>query len=213
MSDVAEALSPPIEALVRLSASLADQTTNEAVLRAALASADSVQVEEVLLQAHLFVGYPATIEALALLRSLGGPAETGEGESLPSVVEGPSAGPERAERVMEEVYRERMDRVRETMRGLHPDLETWMVFDGYGRVLGRPGLSLICRELCIVAILAAVGRSRQLHSHLFGALHVGAPPGQIGAALEVGLEGGSETWRTAASELWSQVQARFEEHV
>ena len=48
-----------------------------------------------------------------------------------------------------------------------------MITEGYGKVLGRPGLDLPRRELCIVAACAATGQDRQLHSHLHGALNVG----------------------------------------
>jgi 4-carboxymuconolactone decarboxylase len=48
-----------------------------------------------------------------------------------------------------------------------------MVVEGYGKVLGRPGLDLPRRELCIVAACAATAQDRQLHSHLHGAINVG----------------------------------------
>ena len=61
------------------------------------------------------------------------------------------------------------DRLRENIRHLHPLLDDWMIDEGYGKVLSRPGLDLPRRELCIVAACAATGQDRQLHSHLHGA--------------------------------------------
>jgi 4-carboxymuconolactone decarboxylase len=58
-----------------------------------------------------------------------------------------------------------------------------MIVEGYGKVLGRPGLDLARRELCIVAACAASGQNRQLHSHLLGALNAGASAAHVGAAL------------------------------
>jgi hypothetical protein len=50
-----------------------------------------------------------------------------------------------------------------------------MIVEGYGKVLGRPGLDAgDVRELCIVALLAVAGRAAQLYSHLRGALNAGA---------------------------------------
>src|SRR5947199_4149212 len=64
-------------------------------------------------------------------------------------------------------------RLRYNIRALHPLLDHWMISEGYGKVLSRPGLDLARRELCIVAACASTGQDRQLHSHLHGALNVG----------------------------------------
>jgi 4-carboxymuconolactone decarboxylase len=86
------------------------------------------------------------------------------------------------------------ERLRLNVRDLHPALDSWMVVDGYGKVLGRPGLDLQRRELCIVAACAAMGQDRQLHSHLRGALNVGVEPSALRATLDaiaglIGAEG------------------------
>ena len=54
-----------------------------------------------------------------------------------------------------------------------------MVTEGYGKVLGRAGLDLATRELCIVALLAPQDAGPQLYSHLRGALNVGAAPEDV----------------------------------
>jgi 4-carboxymuconolactone decarboxylase len=51
-------------------------------------------------------------------------------------------------------------------------------------VLSRAPLDLARRELCIVAACAIAKQDRQLHSHLHGALHAGAAPEVVSAALE-----------------------------
>jgi 4-carboxymuconolactone decarboxylase len=81
------------------------------------------------------------------------------------------------------------------VRDLHPALDSWMVVDGYGKVLSRPGLDLPRRELCIVAACAAMGQDRQLHSHLRGALNVGVEPAVLDEALAAiaGLVGAERT--------------------
>ena len=65
------------------------------------------------------------------------------------------------------------------------------------------GLDLARRELCTIAQLAVVQSPRQLHSHLRGALNVGAMPSDIDSVLstvkgDLGPEAGAsaaETWR------------------
>ena len=59
------------------------------------------------------------------------------------------------------------------MRSLSPELDEWMIVDGYGKTLARPGLSAAERELCAVAALAARGAVRQLDPHLEGAERLG----------------------------------------
>ena len=77
------------------------------------------------------------------------------------------------------------EKLRVNIRELHPALDAWMVVEGYGKVLGRPALDLLRRELCIVATCAVARQDRQLHSHLHGALHAGGTPEQVRATLAV----------------------------
>jgi alkylhydroperoxidase/carboxymuconolactone decarboxylase family protein YurZ len=45
----------------------------------------------------------------------------------------------------------------------------WLVLEGYGKVLSRKGLSMMERELCIVAVLTVLKFDDQLYSHINGA--------------------------------------------
>ena len=83
------------------------------------------------------------------------------------------------------VYGSMYERLRENIRVLHPALDDWMITEGYGKVLSRPGLDLPRRELCIVAACAAAGQDRQLHSHLHGALNVGVSRSAMDDAIAV----------------------------
>lgn len=83
-----------------------------------------------------------------------------------------------------------------------------MVVEGYGKVLGRPGLDLPVRELCIVALLAVLGAPRQLHSHLRGALNAGAFVEQVEMAVAE-AESSSDSERGAeARAVWNRVLER-----
>jgi 4-carboxymuconolactone decarboxylase len=203
-------LSPGVEVLVGLSAALAggEPAAVRDWLERAERDADSGAVEEALLQAHLFVGFPAVLNAWVLWREMhAGP---------PAVVEGAVAGrAERGEAVCRTVYGSAYERLRGTVEALHPDLDRWMVEEGYGRVLGRPGLDLAVRELCIVASLVPQRATRQLHSHLRGALHAGASADDIRAALDVavaeaerGRPSDSDDVRDRALATWARVLNR-----
>lgn len=83
-----------------------------------------------------------------------------------------------------------------------------MVVEGYGKVLGRPGLALELRELCIVAMLAVLNVPRQLYSHLRGALNAGASRERIEAALETARALSGTEEMAEALEVWRRVQER-----
>jgi 4-carboxymuconolactone decarboxylase len=142
-----------------------------------------VWVEELLLQSILMVGYPRALIAFTVWRKL---------SAAPAAKSDPdqdySRAPEwtrRGEELCAVVYGENYRKLRESVRDLHPAMDSWMITEGYGRTLARPGLDLRTRELCTVVQTAVLEAPRQLHSHLRGALHAGATFGQIEAALSI----------------------------
>lgn len=171
-------------------------------LDAAARDADGAAVEEVILQSHLFVGFPDALNALAAWREVSGrPAPAASAED-------PAGWTARGERVCASVYGASYARLRENVRALHPDFEDWMVTGGYGRVIGRPGLELATRELCIAALLAAWDAPRQLHSHLRGALNAGASADEVQEAVDaacaaIGAERGGEV-----RALWERIRGK-----
>jgi 4-carboxymuconolactone decarboxylase len=100
------------------------------------------------------------------------------------------------------------DRLRVNIRELHPALDVWMIVEGYGKVLSRPGLDLKRRELCVVAVCAALGQERQLHSHLHGALNAGATPAEVDETLGMVEEMLDPAAKERVAHLWSRVRAR-----
>lgn len=174
-------LSPERAALVRLSAALGsrDAEAVQEALREAGEACPPAQVDEALLQAHLFIGFPDALNAFFAWREIEPRHAASE--------EGELAFRERGEQVCSTVYGQSYEKLRENVDVLHPDLDLWMVSGGYGRVLGRPGLDLATRELCVVALLAAWHAPRQLRSHLRGAFNAGAAAEEVQEALEAGL--------------------------
>jgi 4-carboxymuconolactone decarboxylase len=170
-------------ALVRLGAVIA--AGSEAEVRRSLAEAARVtpaeHVDELVLQSYLFCGFPRALNAAREWRRIApGPAPSSDESEEAGLAEEWRA---RGERTCAAVYGPMYEKLRLNVRDLHPALDAWMVQEGYGKVLGRPGLDLPRRELCIVAACAATGQDRQLHSHLHGALNVGVAPAALGAAI------------------------------
>jgi 4-carboxymuconolactone decarboxylase len=199
-----EALNPRRATLVRLSAALGtrDAASIRAALTDAAAGADPVAVEEVILQAHLFVGFPDALNALAAWREVSGrPPPPPSGEA-------PDAWPARGEAVCARVYGANYRKLRRNVRALHPDLDGWMVDGGYGRVIGRGGLDLATRELCIAALLAVWDVPRQLHSHLRGALNAGAAVAEVDAAVAAACALLDAERAAAVRALWREIRGR-----
>ncbi|HEY8483478.1 MAG TPA: carboxymuconolactone decarboxylase family protein [Longimicrobiales bacterium] len=194
-------------ALVALSAALSSgsaERVSEAMARAARVAVPG-EVEEVLLQSYLFLGYPAALSALAQWRELTGLPAPAAAEAEPR-----EGWERRGEWVCARIYGDQYDRLRANVARLHPDLERWMVTEGYGKVLGRPGLALEVRELCVVALLAGLDAPRQLYAHLRGALNAGADPAEVEEALRVASEVVPRARAEAAWSVWSMVRSRWE---
>jgi 4-carboxymuconolactone decarboxylase len=159
-------------------------------------------VEEALLQSYLFLGYPVALNAIRDWREISGARPLGP--TADDWEEWKSKG----EEVCQAVYGGQYARLRSNVRALHPDLERWMVVEGYGKVLGRPGLDLSTRELCIGALLAVLGTPRQLHSHLRGALNAGATPEEVEAMLDIACDGLPSGHRDLIRGVWDRVRNR-----
>jgi 4-carboxymuconolactone decarboxylase len=187
-------------ALVGVSAALATRDPariGDALQRAA--SCDPVSVDEIILQSHLFVGFPDALNALVAWRGV----VAHEPDDAP---EDPAAWELRGPGVCERVYGSNYAKLRDNVCALHPDLDRWMVVGGYGRVIGRDAVDLVTRELCIAALLAVWRVPRQLHSHLRGALNVGASVGQVDEALAIATALLDPAASAAVHALWRQVR-------
>jgi 4-carboxymuconolactone decarboxylase len=191
-------------ALLRVAAALA--TRDVGVVRRALeharGAADAAAVEEVILQSHLFVGFPDALNALAVWR------ETSGSPAPPALGEDPASWETRGDVVCHAVYGANYGKLRENVRALHPDFEEWMVTGGYGRVIGRPGLELRVRELCIAALLAVWNVPRQLHSHLRGALNTGATVAEVDEAVEIACGFVAADAAERVRGLWGEIRAK-----
>ena len=206
--DIMDALDDATAELIRLAARLtvADEPEVRAALEASFGIVPPTWVEELILQCYLFAGFPRALNAMREWRRLSGrPAPVADESDQPSSA---AAWTERGEATCAAVYGPFYEKLRVNIRHLHPALDGWMVTEGYGKVLSRPGLDLVRRELCIVAACVAAAQHRQLHSHLHGAVHVGGTVAQVSAALDVLSGIVPEASLRSARMLWARVQGK-----
>ena len=185
------ALDPKVVALVRLSARIArggEEAMRQGCIECVAAAVPVPWVEELLMQSYLFCGFPRTLNATREWRRISGvPAPT----ASPEPTRDPAAAGVAYERWRAQgeatcaiVYGGFYAKLRHNIVALHPELDTWMIVEGYGKILSRPGLALPLRELCIVAACVAASQERQLHSHLHGALNAGVPAAEVRQSLD-----------------------------
>jgi 4-carboxymuconolactone decarboxylase len=177
-------LEPGLRHLVRIAGAIAGSPEGQVrtVMSDALDTVDPIAVEEIILQSYLFAGFPRALNAARAWRAVSerpAPADDQEG-----MIANLDMWRDLGERTCAIVYGDSYDKLRQNVRELHPALDDWMIVDGYGKVLSRPGVDLRTRELCIVAACAVSGQQRQLHSHLHGAINAGASPGEVALVFD-----------------------------
>ncbi len=199
------ALDEPTRALIALAAAIAagHEAAVEEHCRTCLAEgAPETWVDELLLQSTLMVGWPRTLVAAAIWRRIAGPARSVEdGTDYGRAAEWRARG----DAVCRVIYGSNYERLRANIQALHPALDAWMISEGYGRTLGRPGLDLARRELAVVAQVAVQGAERQLHSHLKGALNAGATPEVLAEALDIVKPMLGIPERVVLASLWERI--------
>lgn len=198
-----EGLDERRRALVRLSAALTTGEDRQVVEMDRAAAVAPEAAEEVLLQSYLFMGYPVALNALGLWRRRTG---------LPApdpVPESPGEWRARGVEVCRRVYGHQYEALRDVMGGIHPELDGWAVVEGYGKVLGRPGLDLATRELCIGALLSGIDATRQLHAHLRGCLNVGAGPEEVEGMLDAVADLLDAERVEVSRRVWERVKERW----
>jgi 4-carboxymuconolactone decarboxylase len=198
------ALDESTRALVRLAAMISagsEREVTEAIARVP-GTIPPEWVEELILQTYLFAGFPRGLNAMRAWRRV--TLEPAASASSGSIAEWRAQG----ERTCAAVYGDMYERLRANIRQLHPAFDDWMIVEGYGKVLSRPGLDLARRELCIVAACAASAQDRQLHSHLHGALNVGVEPDVVDDVLDAIADLLGETRARSVRLLWARVRGK-----
>ncbi|MEP6691518.1 MAG: carboxymuconolactone decarboxylase family protein [Gemmatimonadaceae bacterium] len=200
-------LDVPTRELVRLSIVIATATEHEmadAMVRAVATGLNPVWIDELVLQSYLFVGFPRAINAAREWRRVHGrPAPVVDEDATYDHIEEWRA---RGTQTCEAVYGSAYKKLRQNIRDLHPALDEWMLIEGYGKVLSRPGLQLWRRELCIVAVCGVLDQDRQLLAHLYGAVNVGASVADVEEVLSMVSEAVSSERSGRMREVWDRVE-------
>lgn len=205
------AMDPETRGLLRVALGVFDLP--EAVLEERMRGArnggtSAIWLEELILASVLFVGYPRALVAAGIFRRIE-PTHAEDGE--PSQYEHWREWLARGEATCRTIYGQHYDRLRHNVRALHPALDTWMIVDGYGKTVSRPGLDLARRELCSVAMLVPQDAPRQLLSHLKGALNAGAAVESVDSLMALAArEGMPEARLAVAGQLWRELRNSLE---
>ncbi|MCU0866400.1 MAG: carboxymuconolactone decarboxylase family protein [Planctomycetes bacterium] len=153
-------------------------------------------LEETLLQAVLFCGFPRVVTAFEQLAA-GWPVPTPpRGGSMPAA-EQAAAGAQ----LFAGIYGRNEEAVRAMLRGCHEEFHDFVLQAAYGRILTRPHLDPRRRELIAVAVLAAQNQGRQFAGHARGALHFGATIDELREVL-VSTFDAADAVQADAVETW-----------
>ncbi len=164
----------------------------------------AIWLEELLLASVLYVGFPRALVAAAVFRRLE-PDLASDGEE--SQYERWREWLARGEATCRAIYGKHYDQLRHNVRALHPALDLWMIVDGYGKTLSRPGLDVMRRELCSVAMIIPQSAPRQLLAHLRGAVNTGATAAQLDEVLALAASAGTDEGSLAvARQLWQELR-------
>lgn len=205
MTDTHAAATLDLLAIAAAIAAGDEAATTAAMERAGTGSVPPGWVEELVLQSVLMAGWPRALSAAATWREVSGVAapDADVDEDYTRATEWRRRG----EETCRLVYGTQYDRLRANVRRLHPALDAWMLMEGYGRTLGRPGLDPRRRELCTVTQCAVLRVPRQLHSHIRGARHAGATAAEIEHALRAAGPYQAPDAAATAQAIWEALRS------
>lgn len=141
----------------------------ELILVAKTSKVPFSKMYETLLQNYLFAGYPSALASLKILKEYYPYKKLSEVADM-NLYHFRRMGEARCKKV----YGDKFEKLIRNIKNFSPELAEWLVLEGYGKVLGRTGLSFKERELCIVAVLTVMKFEDQLYSHINGAVKAGA---------------------------------------
>jgi alkylhydroperoxidase/carboxymuconolactone decarboxylase family protein YurZ len=143
--------------------------------RAKSANVKPEKLYEAILQTYLFCGFPSTIESLkAFNKVFNYKADEYNVSNIKSS----------GQKVCKIIYGANYLKLLKNMASISPDLKNWMIEEGYGKVLSRPGLTLKQRELINASILSTSYFPVQLLSHLIGALNAGSSKQELQSVIK-----------------------------
>lgn len=137
-----------------------------------------IKIYEALLQNYLFAGYPSALVSLKMLKQHYPKVKLKHSDDM-NLYHFKKVG----EKNCKMIYGDKYEKLMSNVRKFSPELSSWLILEGYGKVLDRKGLSLKERELCIISVLTCLKFEDQLFSHINGALRVGVSLTEIQKAI------------------------------
>ncbi|MGD8307313.1 MAG: hypothetical protein PVF17_11715, partial [Ignavibacteria bacterium] len=126
-----------------------EEKLKELILECLTRGIKQTELYESLLQNYLFTGYPSAMVSLGILSEYTSPrieSSLKEGWDL-------NKYGERGTKNCKKIYGRKFDKLISNVEMFSPELSDWLLLEGYGKVMGRKGLSLKKRELNNVAVL------------------------------------------------------------
>lgn len=151
----------------------------ELIIQAKIRRLPFSKIYEALLQNYLFAGYPVALLSLKILKEVFPKKKYSRNADM-NLYHFRKMG----EINCKKIYGDKYFKLISNVKKFSPDLAEWLVLEGYGKVLGRRGLSLKDRELCIVAVLTVMKFGDQLYSHINGAFRTGASIKEIAKVIQ-----------------------------
>lgn len=118
-----------------------------------------------MLQTYLFAGFPSALVSLKIFHKAVSKQKSYIGFDLKKYLN-------RGQNNCKLIYADKYENLLKNIRSFSPEMAEWLIIEGYGKVLGRKGLSLKEREVCIISILSAMKFEEQLYSHIIGAVNI-----------------------------------------
>jgi 4-carboxymuconolactone decarboxylase len=170
-----------------LSAAIAGRkkTSMRLIMKTALDEGiSSRMIDEIILQTHLFLGFPAMIEASRMFADIHRPRHNKNQLPGPYSPQDCHEWNKSGTQKIKRIYGPAFDRLVPYINSFSPQILTWMINDGYGQVLSRPGVSFPLRELSVVATLTVTAYTNQLKAHIRGALNTGVKQKVINRTMD-----------------------------
>lgn len=156
----------------------------QAAKEAREAKRDRSRLDETLLQATLFYGFPRVVTAFEHVLAAW-PHDSSEPATIAHSLL-PEQRMQRGRELFAAIYGKNDDLVRAKLASFCSEFHDFVLEDAYGRILSRPGLDVRTRELLAVTALAALGQLPQLVAHARGAMKFGATAAATRAAMRMG---------------------------
>lgn len=175
----------------------ADWPQFDAILRRAqIEGVARATIDEVLLQAVLFFGFPRLVSAFERLQAVWPQQHNSTSPAVPT-----EQRSEAGRSLFAAIYGKNDVTVRSLLASFHQEFHDFVLEAAYGRILARKGLDARTRELIAVGALAVLRQLPQLVAHGRGAITFGASSDAVREAIHCAIDD-----KATVDELMQRIQ-------